>query len=324
MFLIAILVFVAVFAVAAPLMVMGSGAAQAGQKEKVAAVLDTALGVAPDIKRTEALSFRKDESVSSIPLLNRVLQQADVVPRLAAMLRQADMKWTPGTLILMSLACFAAACYLLDLRTGSLIVGVLGGLAAGSGPVLFVQFKRSRRFGKFEKGLPEALDLVVGALRAGHSFSAAMGLVARECAEPVGSEFRATFDEQNFGLDVRTSLDNLVARVPLQDLKIAVTAIIIQRESGGNLAEVLEKTSYMIRQRFRLKKQIMVHTAQGRLTGLILTILPIALGFGLYLLNPENMSLLWRREIGIKLLIAAGISLAIGTACIQKIVHIKI
>ena len=123
---------------------------------------------------------------------------------------------------------------------------------------------------------------------------------------------------------MRTSLDNLIERMPLQDLKMAVTAIIIQRESGGNLAEVLDKTSYMIRQRFRLRKQIRCTPRRAGLTGLILTILPIALGIGLYLINPENMSLLWTRAIGIKLLIAAGVSLTIGTILIQKIVRIKI
>ncbi|HKF46292.1 MAG TPA: type II secretion system F family protein [Terracidiphilus sp.] len=324
MVLIAVLAFVAVFAIAAPLLVMGSGAAKAGQKEKVVAALDTALGVTASIPGADVSSFRKSESVSAIPLLNKALQQADIVPKVAALLKQANVGWTPGTLILMSLAGFAVSVYLVHLRSGSLIIGALAGLAVASGPFCYVLFRRMQRFGKFEKGLPEALDLIVGALRAGHSFSAAMGLVSRECADPVGYEFRAAFDEQNFGLDVRTSLDNLVSRVPLQDLKIAVTAIIIQRESGGNLAEVLEKTSYMIRQRFRLKKQISVHTAQGRLTGLILTVLPIALGFALYLINPDNMSLLWRREIGIKLLIAAGCSLVVGTLCIQKIVRIRI
>lgn len=324
MALIAVLVFVAVFAIAAPLLVMGSGAAKAGQKQKVVAVLDTAIGMVPDVKRSDAGSFRRSESVSAIPMLNRLLQKADIVPRLAALLRQADLKWTPGTLILMSVAAFAIPGYLVDLRTDSLILSMVVGAAMGFLPIAYVLFKRMKRFGKFEQGLPEALDLIVGALRAGHSFSAAMGLVSRECGDPVGTEFRAAFDEQNFGLDVRTSLENLVSRVPLQDLKMAVTAIIIQRESGGNLAEVLEKTSYMIRQRFRLKKQIMVHTAQGRLTGLILTILPIALGIGLYIINPENMSLLWKREIGIKLLIAAGCSLVVGTVLIQKIVRIKI
>ena len=112
--------------------------------------------------------------------------------------------------------------------------------------------------------------------------------------------------------------------VPLQDLKIVVTAILIQRESGGNLAEVLEKTAHVIRQRFRLRKQVMVHTAQGRLTGYILTVLPIALGFALYLMNPDMMSLLWKREIGIKLLIAAGAMLVSGTVIIQKIVRMEV
>jgi tight adherence protein B len=151
-----------------------------------------------------------------------------------------------------------------------------------------------------------------------------MGLVTRECSDPIAGEFKICFDEQNFGLESRVALENLTSRVPLQDLKIVVTAILIQRESGGNLAEVLEKTAYVIRQRFRLKKQVMVHTAQGRLTGYILTVLPIALGFALYVINPDMMSLLWTREIGVKLLIAAGAMLVIGTLIIQKIVRMEV
>jgi tight adherence protein B len=187
-----------------------------------------------------------------------------------------------------------------------------------------VLFVRGKRFKKFEAGLPDALDLMVSALRVGHSFSSAMGLVTRECADPVGGEFKIAFDEHNFGLDLRTALENLTYRIPLQDLKIAITAILIQRESGGNLAEVLEKTAYVIRQRFRLKRQVMVHTAQGRMTGWVLTILPIALGVGLYIVNPDTMSLLWKRDIGIKLLYGAGASLTIGTLIIQKIVRMEV
>ena len=141
--------------------------------------------------------------------------------------------------------------------------------------------KRSKRFNKFEQGLPEALDLMVSALRAGHSLVAALGLVAQESPDPIGGEFRICFDEQNYGLELRTAMDNLVARVPLQDLRIVTTAILIQKESGGNLAEVLDKTAYVIRERFRLKRQVRVHTAQGRLTGWILSFLPIVLGIAL-------------------------------------------
>jgi tight adherence protein B len=177
---------------------------------------------------------------------------------------------------------------------------------------------------KFEEGIPEALELIVSALRVGHSLNAAMGLVSRECPDPVGGEFRATFDEMNYGLELKSALDNLVTRVPLQDVKIVCTAILIQRESGGNLAEVLEKTSQVIRERFRLKRQVLTHTAQGRLTGWILTLLPVALGFLLYMVNPDLMSMLWKKELGIKLLYAAGAMIVVGGLIIRKIVNMDV
>ena len=148
--------------------------------------------------------------------------------------------------------------------------------------------KRSKRLDKFQEGLPEALDLMVSALRAGHSLIAAMGSVARECADPVGGEFKACFEEQNYGLELKTALDNLITRVPLQDLRIFATAVMIQKESGGNLAEVLDKTAHVIRERFRLKRQVGVHTAQGRMTGWILTLLPMVLGIVFVLRQPGD------------------------------------
>lgn len=319
-----LLIFIAVFALAAPLMVWLTGAHNAARNEKVAAVLETALGTPTKVGAADPASFRKSEINSSIPILNRWLQRLDLIPRITLFLRQAEVKLTPGALILMTLAAFGFPAYIVDLKAGSMLIGLGVGAALGAFPPAYVWIRRMRRFGKFEAALPEALELIVGGLRAGHSFSSAMSLVTRECPDPLGGEFRIAFDEQNFGLDMRVALDNLVKRVPLQDLKMAITAIIIQRESGGNLAEVLEKTSHMIRERFRLKKQVRVHTAQGRMTGLVLTILPIALGIGLYILNPENESLLWRRDIGVKLLIGAGCSLLIGTALIQKIVRLKV
>ena len=136
---------------------------------------------------------------------------------------------------------------------------------------------------------------MVSALRVGHSLNAALSLVTRECPDPVGGEFRICYEEQNYGLELRTAMDNLITRVPLQDLKIVTTAILIQKESGGNLAEVLDKTSHVIRERFRLKRQVATHTAQGRLTGWILSALPVVLGVALYFVNPDTMSLLWKR-----------------------------
>jgi len=204
------------------------------------------------------------------------------------------------------------------------LLALIAGVLLGSLPILYVLRKRQKRFAKFEEGLPDALDLMVSALRVGHSFSAAMGLVSRECADPVGSEFRVCFDEQNYGLELKTAMNNMIARVPLQDLRIVATAILIQKESGGNLAEVLDKTAHVTRQRFRLKRQVQVHTAQGRLTGWVLSALPVALGVALYLINPEMMSVLWTRAIGIKLLWTAAGMMVVGGLIIRKIVNMEV
>lgn len=321
--IVVVLIFIAAFAVIAPVLIYSTGASKAAANKQVIAALDTALG--PEKKDVAPIiDFRKREVLSSIPWLNRILSRIDLFPRLQKLLNQAEIKWTPGALLLMSLACFGVCGFLVQLRTASIVLGVLIGAVAGFFPLCFVLLKRAKRFKKFEEGLPDALDLMTSALRVGHSFNSAMSLVSRECADPIGSEFRACFEEQNYGLETRVALENLTARVPLQDLKIVVTAILIQRESGGNLAEVLEKTAYVIRQRFRLKRQVMVHTAQGRLTGWILTILPVGLGIGLYLLNPDTESLLWKRDIGVKLLFAGGAMLVVGTMIIQKIVRMDV
>jgi tight adherence protein B len=140
----------------------------------------------------------------------------------------------------------------------------------------------------------------------------------------VGCEFKACFEEQNFGLELKNALDNLITRVPLQDLRIVCTAIMIQKESGGNLAEVLDKTAHVIRERFRLRRQVMTHTAQGRLTGWILTLLPVALAFALYTVNPDMMSILWKREIGLKLMYTAIGMIIVGGLIIRKIVNMDV
>lgn len=324
MMLLIVLIFIAIFAVVAPVLVMWSNKGKPAPNKQVLAALDSALGTGAKGKPTPVLDFRKSEIFSNIPWLHRILSRMDLIPRLQKILDQAKVKWTPGALLLGCLACLAIPGYLVKLRTDSVIVGLLIGAVLGFVPLAYVLFKRAKRFKKFEEGLPDALELMTSALRVGHSFNSSLSLVSRECADPIGGEFKICFDEQNYGLDLRSAFDNLVARVPLQDLKIVVTAILIQRESGGNLAEVLEKTAYVIRQRFRLKRQVMVHTAQGRMTGWILTILPVALGVGLYIVNPNTESLLWKREIGIKLLFAAGGMLTLGTFFIQKIVRMDV
>jgi tight adherence protein B len=325
MFLIAITVFIAVFIVIA-LLAAATGVGASKQDKVMLARLDSALatGKANSEMADLLIDVRKSDLLSTIPWIDQALRKIELTPRLRRMLYQADLKWTVGGLVLMCVGAFAVVAYLIYLRTGAVAFALLGGVAFGFAPIGFVMFKRNKRLNKFEEGLPEALDLICSALRVGHSLNSALGLVTRECPDPVGPEFRVCFDEQNYGLELKTALENMITRMPVQDLRIVVTGILIQKESGGNLAEVLEKTAEVIRERFRLKRQVMTHTAQGRLTGLVLTLLPLALGCALYFINPKMMSLLWQREMGVKLLYAAAGMTVIGGLIIRKIVNMDV
>jgi tight adherence protein B len=325
MLLIVVLVFFAVFTVAV-LALMGTGLLGSQRDKQSIARLNAALVSSPmAVGQDEMADISKSELLSAIPWLNAWLVRLDIAPSLRRLLYQADMKkMTAGRLVLISLTCSLVAGYLLYMKTGVGLVSLAAAPAVGAVPFLFVFRKRAKRFAKFEEGLPATLDLMVGAMRAGQSLVSALGVVARESADPIGPEFRVCFDEQNFGLELRTALQNLVTRVPIPDMRMITTAILIQKESGGNLAEVLEKTGYIMRERFRLKRQIRVHTAQGRLTGWILTLLPVILGFLLYLLNPDTVSLLWKRPMGLKLLYGSSGMIVVGGLIIRKIVQIRV
>jgi len=317
------LVFLGVFMIVV-LVAAASGSGATDQTRAIMTRLESAIAVGKPEMADLIVDVRKHDVMSTIPWLDRALTKMELAPRIRRFLYQANVKWTVGQLSLLCAACFIVPAYLVYLRTDAMLFGFLIGLVTGAGPIIFVFQKRKRRLGKFEQGIPEALELIVSALRVGHSLNAAMGLVSRECADPVGGEFRMTFDEMNYGLELKSALDNMVTRVPLQDVKIVATAILIQRESGGNLAEVLEKTAQVIRERFRLKRQVLTHTAQGRLTGWILTLLPIVLGVLLYMVNPDLMSLLWKKPMGVKLLYAAGVMIFIGGMIIRKIVNMDV
>ena len=318
-----VLVFIAVFVVAALLLSTGRmGSSQ--QSERTLATLQAALATVRPDATDQAVDVRKQELLSTIPLLNRWLLGMDFAPKLRLLLYQANLKWTVSAVLLLCFVCFAIPAYLIFLRTDAIAFSLLIGLALSSLPFVYVLQKRTARFNKFEQGLPEALDLMVSAMRAGHSFVSALDLAANESPDPIGKEFRICFDEQNYGLELKTAMANLATRVPLQDLKIIIVATLIQKDSGGNLAEVFDKAAYVIRERFRLKRQIMVHTAQGRLTGWILSILPVALGIALYIISPDTMSLLWKRPIGVKLLYTSGAMTIMGALIIRKIVRMDV
>ena len=323
---IVIFVFIAVFIVVA-LLAAAMGVGSSKQDKEMLARLDSALATGGKGKTDMAdllVDVRKNELLSTIPWVDKLLRQIELTPRLRRLLYQADLKWTVGGLVLMTLGAFAIPGYLVYWRTGAAPAGLIAGVVFACAPIGFVMFKRNKRMSKFEEGLPEALDLICSALRVGHSLNSALGLVTRECPDPVGTEFRVTFDEQNYGLELKTALENMVNRVPVQDLRIVVTGILIQKESGGNLAEVLEKTSEVIRERFRLKRQVKTHTAQGRLTGWVLTLLPVVLGCLLYFVNPQMMSLLWTKPMGLKMLYAASGMIVVGGLIIRKIVNMDV
>jgi tight adherence protein B len=270
------------------------------------------------------VNLRKNEQFSAIPWINNRLSKLELGPQLQALIHQANLKWTAGSLLSMCGACFAIPAFAVHWKLQNWIIALLVGGVVAFFPIFFVLFKRSKRFAAFEKELPSACDLMVSALRAGQSLIAAMGMVSRECSDPLGGEFRTCFEEQNFGLEMKMAIDNLIRRVPLQDLRIVCTAILIQKESGGNLAEVLDKTAHVIRERFRLRREVQTRTAQGRMTGYVLTLLPIILGIALYCVNPTMMSLLWTRDIGVKLLWAASAMIIVGGLIIRKIVNMDV
>jgi tight adherence protein B len=318
-----VVVFVGVFAVLA-LLLLALGANDSQRTKQTLANLQAVLSMRSKELQDQMVDIRKAELLSAVPWMNRWLLSFELAPRLRTMLRQANLNWTVGRVLLMAATAFVIPGYLVYWRTDNVYFGLMMGLLCGFAPFGYVSFRRTKRFEAFEQGLPEALDLIVGALRAGHSLVAALRLVAQESPEPIGGEFRICFEEQNYGLELRTAMENLVTRVPLQDLRIVATAILIQKESGGNLAEVLDKAAMVIRDRFRLRRQVRVHTAQGRLTGMILSLLPVVLGFLLYMVNPETMRLLWTRPIGLDLLYGMVIMTTIGGLIIRKIVNMEV
>ena len=319
-----VVTFLATFVVAVLLlMVIGM---RSRQEQKTALQRLETLTVAEpgQISPAEPVELRRQQTLSNIPFLNRILQRLQLGAKLRMLLYQAGLEWQAGDVLLGCVAILVLVTWLAYERTNVLPVSLLLGIAAGFGPIIYIFRKRRQRFDSFEQRLPEALDLMVGALRAGHSLSSALSLVSKEMADPISKEFRQCVDEQNFGLELRTALTNIVTRVPIPDVRTLVTAILIQRESGGNLAEILEKAAHVIRERFRLRRQVRVHTAQGRLTGWILSLAPLVLGVALYLVNPKHMSILWQRPIGIKMMWGAGISTIIGALIIRKIVNVRI
>ena len=270
------------------------------------------------------VEVERDSRYSSIPWVDRMLRGIDLGQRLELMLYQAGMTMRVGALVLM-IAAFGMGGYFLGVMVTHRIAPALLVMAAATPlPYFYVKFKKHQRMKAFAEEFPDALDLLVSALRAGLSFSAAMQIVAEESPEPVRTEFAVTVEEQSLGLEFRETMFNLTRRVDSLDLRFFVTAVILQRDTGGNLAEILENTSKLIRDRFRILGDIQTFTAQGRLTGMILLGLPLSISVFMYVMTPDYFKPMIESEAGRMALYFAAFLQLLGAVVIRKIVNIKV
>jgi tight adherence protein B len=270
----------------------------------------------------ETLGMRHAEG--PLPAVDRFIGQTGAGSSLAKLIEQAGATVAPSTVIVMSVVvgfCAAVATQILVRIPLALVLTVPLGTAS---PVLWLMHRRSSRLKRFEEQFPEALDLISRAIRAGHAFQTALGMVADELTPPVGPEFKKTFDQQNFGLPVRDALNALAERVPLVDVKFFITAVAIQRDTGGNLAEVLDSLAHVVRERFKIQRQVRVHTAHGRITGFVLLTLPAFLAVALSLLNPEHMKPLFQERMGQTMLTATIMMEIVGFIWIRRVIKIEV
>ena len=272
----------------------------------------------------EEIQLAREELMSEIPALSRALMNVHFATSLRKMLDQADLHITVSRLLMFSLMAGLLAALAVSMLTPVKLLMVGAGLAAAAVPFLHILYKRKKRLNAFLEHLPDALELMARALQAGHAFAESLHMVSTEMPEPIATEFRKTYEEQNLGLSLKLALENLSERVPLLDLRFCITAIMIQRETGGNLAEILEKVSHTIRERFRILEDLNTLTTSSRMSAWILCGLPVFVALAVTFMNPEYMSVLWRDPRGHNLLYAAGGMQLTGMLIIRKILKIKI
>jgi len=266
----------------------------------------------------------KISSSGPLPGLERMISGTERGNAFSRWIEQSGMKVSISGVLLVAVFFAVVFAFLLMMLTRSNF-GIPAGAVIGFAlPFMFLKFKRTKRLRAFEEMFPEALDLIARALKAGHAFATGLKMAADELSEPVGPEFRKTFDEQNFGLPLKDALENLTLRIPILDVRFFATAVLIQRETGGNLSEILENLAHVVRERFKILRQVRVYTAHGRLTGYVLLALPAVLAIALSFINPDHMNMLFRERIGqILLMVAIGMQIA-GYIWIKQVVKIEV
>lgn len=273
---------------------------------------------------SEELTLLRDEMLSAIPAFNRLLGNSRHVAQLQTLLSQAGLEIRPARFLLVTLSLGAVTALAPSLLGFGMWVAPMTAALGVAIPFVYVTQCRKRRFFKFQSKFPDAIDLLARAVRAGHSLVSALELITQELADPISGEFRTVFEEQKFGMPVRDALLNLGDRIPLVDVRFFVTSLLLQRETGGNLTEVLEKLAYLIRERFKLLRQVRVYTAHARVTMIMLMGLPVAFVLLMCLSHPEYLEPLYKDPLGQKLT-AAAVGLQItGYLLIRKIINIRV
>lgn len=266
----------------------------------------------------------REDRLSNIPILNRVLLRKSIGQHLKRLIVQAGANTNPGTVSLSMLTLGSMSFLITQYLSQNILFGLIALPVVGSLPYIYLRYRRNRRVREFEELLPEALDVIVGSLRAGFTFELAMKLVAQEVPDPVGFEFAVVFEEQNLGVPLADALAELRERVPSDDLDLLTVSLLIHRRTGGNLAEILEKTASTIRDRFRLKREIRTKTAHGRFSGFILVVMPLVMIGVILVLNPDYFLVLLNEKAGQYLLFGAVIMQILGIFVIRRIINIKI
>jgi tight adherence protein B len=273
---------------------------------------------------TPNAALLRDEVLSRIPAFDSFLRRSDRVSALQKVLAQGHVDVRAGNFLMLCAASSLLLAVVAYFAGGNILFAWAGVVLGFFLPYAYASHMRKKRFQKFEEKFPEAIDTLARAVRAGHAFTTAIEMIANEVSEPVAGEFRQLFEEQKFGLPVRDALLNLADRIPLVDVKFFVTAVMLQRETGGNLAEILDNLSYVIRERFKILRQVRVHTAQGRLTMVLLMALPPTVVVVMYVLNRGFIMPLFIDPIGHALIVAGITMQTLGYFFIRRIIRIQV
>jgi tight adherence protein B len=285
--------------------------------------LDQLSGRGPAAGDERGASLLQQERSSELAWLEPVLLRLPHRHDIKHLLDQSDSSWSVGTFLMLSGGVAAAAGLAATVLTGNWIVPAVAFVGGALAPYGYLRRKRRKRQEAFEEHFPDAIDLLARSIRAGHAFTTGVQVIAEESPAPVSDEFRQVFEEQKFGLALRDSLLGLSDRVPSVDVRMFVTSVMIQRESGGNLAENLDNLSSIIRQRFKFKRELRTQTAQGRMTGYVLALAPVVAGLGMWAINRPYMELLWTEDLGLVMLgVAVGMQI-VGFFVIRRIVDIE-